>query len=124
MHLAYKIKEPDTTISYKFYRSVFLKYFPMLLFKKPRVDTCKTCDALDLKKKNNSAQNNNAQPHLVRQNLNHTTARSMLLLKLSKVMLQKVHYPEVKHVLLLWIYKRSTHCSNCPILACIIVIIL
>ncbi|KAL4126409.1 hypothetical protein QTP88_010631 [Uroleucon formosanum] len=54
IYLAYKVKNPETTISYKFFRSVFLKDFPKLLFKRPRVDTCKTCDALDLKRKDNN----------------------------------------------------------------------
>lgn len=48
---AYKIKHPATTVTYKFYRSVFLKDFPRLSFKKPRVDTCKTCDSLNIKSK-------------------------------------------------------------------------
>ncbi|CAH1115708.1 unnamed protein product [Psylliodes chrysocephalus] len=48
---AYKIKHPGTTVTYKFYRSVFLKDFPKLYFRKPRVDTCKTCDSLFLKSK-------------------------------------------------------------------------
>ena len=56
MYLAYKIKEPDTTVSNKFYRSVFLKDFPKLSFKRSRVDTCKTCDVFDLKRKNNNVE--------------------------------------------------------------------
>lgn len=48
---AFKIKYPESKVEQKFYRKVFLKDFPFLSFKKPRVDTCKTCDLLNMKSK-------------------------------------------------------------------------
>lgn len=51
---AFKTKYPESNIDKKFYRKVFLKDFPNLSFKKPRVDTCKSCDILNMKSKNGS----------------------------------------------------------------------
>ncbi|CAG9830117.1 unnamed protein product [Diabrotica balteata] len=48
---AFQEKNPCTHISHKFYRSVFLKDFPNLSFRRPRVDTCKTCDQLSISTK-------------------------------------------------------------------------
>ena len=47
---AFKEKYPNSKISSKFYRSVFLKDFPNLSFRRPR-DTCKTCDRLNIASK-------------------------------------------------------------------------
>ncbi|XP_072399045.1 LOW QUALITY PROTEIN: uncharacterized protein [Diabrotica undecimpunctata] len=47
---AFQEKNP-CNISHKFYRSVFLKDFPNLSFRRPRVDTCKTCDQLSISTK-------------------------------------------------------------------------
>ena len=47
---AFKEKYPNSKISSKFYRSVFLKDFPNLSFSRPR-DTCKTCDRLNIASK-------------------------------------------------------------------------
>ncbi|XP_072397900.1 uncharacterized protein [Diabrotica undecimpunctata] len=51
LYNSFKIKHPDSTTTYKFYRKVFMKDFPNLSFRKPRVDTCKTCDLLFLRGK-------------------------------------------------------------------------
>lgn len=48
---AYKEKYPESIVTYKFYRKVFLTDFPKLSFKRPRVDTCKTCDSIYLRTK-------------------------------------------------------------------------
>ena len=48
---SFKIEHPQCTITYKFYRKVFIKDFPNLSFRRPRVDTCKTCDLLFLRSK-------------------------------------------------------------------------
>lgn len=52
---AFQLKYPETKITYKFYRKVFLKDFPLLKFKRPLVDTCKTCDLLNMKSKSGVA---------------------------------------------------------------------
>ena len=79
-YLANKIKELDITFSYKFYRSVFLKVFHKFPFKRPRVDTCKMCDALDLKRTIIEV----ASSGKIELELHHL--RLMLSQKLSKVM--------------------------------------
>lgn len=48
---SFKEKYPDSIVSQQFYRKVFLKDFPKLTFKRPRVDTCKTCDNLYMQTK-------------------------------------------------------------------------
>lgn len=48
---AFLEKYPNSKVSYKFYRKVFLKDFPKLSFRKPRSDTCKTCDYLKAQSK-------------------------------------------------------------------------
>lgn len=44
---AFQQRNPGTAVTYKFYRSVFIKDFPKLSFRRPRMDTCHTCDRLD-----------------------------------------------------------------------------
>ncbi|KAG5891648.1 hypothetical protein JTB14_001818 [Gonioctena quinquepunctata] len=44
---AFQKRNPGTAVTYKFYRSVFKKDFPKLSFRRPRMDTCHTCDRLD-----------------------------------------------------------------------------
>lgn len=46
LHKAFKERNPESLVNYRFYRSVFLKDFADLSFKRPRTDTCKTCDRL------------------------------------------------------------------------------
>lgn len=48
---SFKEKHPNSNVSQKFYRKVFLKDFPNLSFRRPRVDTCKKCDYLHLQSK-------------------------------------------------------------------------
>ncbi|CAI6357776.1 unnamed protein product [Macrosiphum euphorbiae] len=48
LHKAYKIQNPDSNVSLQFYRRTFLKYFPTLSFRRPRTDTCMTCDRLHM----------------------------------------------------------------------------
>lgn len=43
---AFKKINPDSIVTYKYYRSVFKSRFPDLSFHRPRTDTCKTCDLL------------------------------------------------------------------------------
>ncbi|CAH1114807.1 unnamed protein product [Psylliodes chrysocephalus] len=47
LHRAFLEKFPDSRVTYKYYRLVFLKDFPNLSFYCPRVDTCRTCDKLN-----------------------------------------------------------------------------
>lgn len=51
LYRAFQMKYPDTTISHRYYYRVFVKDFPNLSFKQPRMDTCKTCDLLNLNSK-------------------------------------------------------------------------
>ncbi|KAG8302101.1 hypothetical protein J6590_037480 [Homalodisca vitripennis] len=59
MFSAFKEKYPDSQVKYKFYRKVFLKDFPKLSFKKPRSDTCKRCDFLNIQFKTHDAVESN-----------------------------------------------------------------
>lgn len=47
LHKAFKEQHPESLVTYRFYRRIFLKYFPNLSFRQPRTDTCKTCDRLN-----------------------------------------------------------------------------
>lgn len=49
LFLAFKNKYPNTKVSYAYYKKVFKKQFSNLSFRRPRVDTCRTCDMLNLK---------------------------------------------------------------------------
>ncbi len=42
--MAFTNENPDVSVSEKYYRQVFRKYFPHLRFQRPRQDTCSTCD--------------------------------------------------------------------------------
>lgn len=53
MFAAFKEKYPDSGVSYKFYRKAFRKDFPKLSFRRPRSDTCKRCDYLNIQSKDN-----------------------------------------------------------------------
>lgn len=53
MFAAFKEKYSDSGVSYKFYRKVFRKDFPKLSFRRPRSDTCKRCDYLNIQSKDN-----------------------------------------------------------------------
>jgi hypothetical protein len=48
MHEAFKLQNPNSNVTEKYYKAVFLKDFPKLSFQKPRQDTCKTCDQLNI----------------------------------------------------------------------------
>lgn len=48
---SFKDKHPNSIVSQKFYRKVFLKDCPKLSFRRPRVDTCKKCDYLHMETK-------------------------------------------------------------------------
>lgn len=60
LHSAYKIQNPDSNVSIQFYRRTFLKYFPTLSFKRPRTDTCMTCDRLHMQGKDKTIAGLNA----------------------------------------------------------------
>jgi hypothetical protein len=49
LYFAFKEEYPDTEISRKYYYCVFNKDFPQLKFRRPRVDSCQTCDLLNAK---------------------------------------------------------------------------
>lgn len=61
LYQAYNKLHPNVPVSYKFYKSTFLKRFPNLSFKQPRTDTCKICDKLNCLIK---AKHINAVTHL------------------------------------------------------------
>lgn len=46
MYLGFKEIYPNSRVDGKFYRRVFKREFPKLSFKRPRTDTCRTCDKL------------------------------------------------------------------------------
>lgn len=46
LYVAFKEKYPQSKVTYNFYSQVFKTDFPKLKFRKPRSDTCKTCDRL------------------------------------------------------------------------------
>ncbi len=50
----YKEAHPNTIVSEKYYRRVFRKYFPDLSFRRPRTDTCMTCDKYNIEKRSSS----------------------------------------------------------------------
>lgn len=60
LHSAYKIQNPDSNVSIKFYRRTFQKYFPTLSFRRPRTDTCMTCDRLHMQEKDKTIAGLNA----------------------------------------------------------------
>lgn len=51
LYKAFKKKHPTSNVSLKFYIRVFKTDFPKLKFRKPRVDTCRTCDILECEQK-------------------------------------------------------------------------
>lgn len=55
---------PHSPVTYKFYRSVFIKDFPNLSFHRPRVDTCSTCDKLECQIKANIASSQSSKVQL------------------------------------------------------------
>ncbi|KAJ8874330.1 hypothetical protein PR048_025176 [Dryococelus australis] len=46
-YIAFKKRNPEDQVSYKFYRKVFMHDFPNLKFRKPRADTCKASHRLN-----------------------------------------------------------------------------
>lgn len=61
---AFLEKHPESKVTYKFYRSVFLKDFPNVCFHRPRVDTCSTCDKLQCQIKANIQSSQHAKNQL------------------------------------------------------------
>lgn len=84
------------------------------------VDTFKTCDTLDYRRKTK----NESVTLSGKIELTPTNTGLILGLQLSKLMLQNVHSLDVIRVMLLCIHNKSTHYSNSPILlvVCIIVV--
>jgi len=54
------IQNPDSNVSIQFYRRTFLKYFQTLSFRRPRTDTCMTCDWLHMQGKDKTIAGLNA----------------------------------------------------------------
>lgn len=54
MYAAFKKEHPNTLISKRFYYRVFRKDYPNVKFRRPRVDSCKTCDLLHMKQSSSS----------------------------------------------------------------------
>lgn len=69
---------PDSKVTYKFYRSVFIKDFPNLCFHRPRVDTCSTCDLLDCQIKANIESSQSAKIELELHHRKADRAREIL----------------------------------------------
>ena len=68
----------DSLVTYKFYRSVFIKDFPNLCFHRPRVDTCSTCDKLDCQIKANIESSQSAKIQLELHHRKAERAREVL----------------------------------------------
>ena len=51
LYAKYKEENPNTIVSEKYYRRIFGQYFPDLKFRRPRTDTCGTCDKYALAKR-------------------------------------------------------------------------
>lgn len=64
MFKAYLKKHPTSHVSYKYYKGVFKKDFPKLSFHHPRVDTCHTCDRLNIESKLNNSSGRLAKQQL------------------------------------------------------------
>lgn len=64
LHCHFKKMFPQTRVTYMFYRSIFLKEFPHLAFQRPRKDTCKTCDLLNIEAKGGSSDSRNSKMKL------------------------------------------------------------
>ncbi|KAJ8929244.1 hypothetical protein NQ314_018123 [Rhamnusium bicolor] len=64
LYKAFKEKYTASRIPQSFYRRVFKRDFPMLSFKRPRTDTCKTYDLLDCKIKLKNEENAMAKQQL------------------------------------------------------------
>lgn len=54
LYRAFKLKYLNINVSRRYYYRVFVTDFPNLSSKLPRMDTCKTCDLLSLKAKDNN----------------------------------------------------------------------
>lgn len=68
MHSHYKMMYPQSTVSYMSYRKVVLRDFPHLSFQRPRKDTCKMCDRLNIEVKAGTPESKSAK---IRQELHH-----------------------------------------------------
>lgn len=64
LHKAFLERNPESSVTYRFYRSVFLRDFPNLSFKRPRCDTCKTCDRLNCEVQAKTESSNSAKRDL------------------------------------------------------------
>lgn len=64
LYKAFKQRHPDSIVTYKFYRSVFISEFPGLSFHRPRVDTCNVCDKLHCEIRANTPSRGSANTKL------------------------------------------------------------
>ena len=51
MYASFKEKHVDSLVTYKYYSTIFKKYFGKVSFGKPRTDTCELCDKLSMQVK-------------------------------------------------------------------------
>ncbi|KAJ8948229.1 hypothetical protein NQ314_008466 [Rhamnusium bicolor] len=84
---AFKKLYPESAVTYKFYRAVFKKDFPKLSFRRPRMDTCHTCDRLDCAIRANNETSKAARTKL---DIHHTKAqRARDILKENTILSQQ-----------------------------------
>lgn len=73
LHKAFHDKYPDSRVTYKFYRLVFLKDLPNLSFRRPRSDTCRVCDKLHCEVQ---ARNENSHQAKINLDVHHLKAEN------------------------------------------------
>ncbi|KAJ8931556.1 hypothetical protein NQ314_015502 [Rhamnusium bicolor] len=85
---AFKKLYLESALTYKFYRAVFKKDIPKLLFRRPRMDTCHTCDRLDCAIRANNETSKAARTKL---DVHHTKAqRAKDILKENTILSQQL----------------------------------
>lgn len=78
MHKAFLKKYPESQVTYKYYRQVFLKDFPNLSFRRPRSDTCRVCDKLQCEIQARNANSTKAKIDLDVHHLKAEKARKFM----------------------------------------------
>lgn len=75
---AFQEMHRNSAVTYKFYRSVFIKDFPNVCFRRPRVDTCNLCDKLQCEIRANIASSQTASMKLELHHRKAEKSRSLM----------------------------------------------